>query len=220
MSRIIAGAARGRRLATPDGDQTRPTTDRVREALFSALASWAGGADADPAESLAGLAVLDLYAGSGAVGLEAASRGAAPVWLVESDRKTADLIRRNAAELGLGGSAAAGRRVSVQAAKAETFVAGPPPTAFDVIWADPPYRLESESLDALVAALVEGGWLVRNGLIVLERAKRDPAPQWPAVIDDTWQRRYGETTLYFGQRGEPDEPEPISDHDHAEEASR
>lgn len=208
MSRIIAGAVRGCRLATPDGSNTRPTSDRVREALFSALTSWAGGADADPADSLRGLAFLDLYAGSGAVGLEAASRGAGPVWLVEHDRKTADLIRRNTAELRL--------PATVQAQKVETFLAGAPPQPFDVIWADPPYRLESAVLDDHLRTLVDGGWLVRNGLVVLERAKRDPAPDWPSELDDTWSRRYGETTLYFGQRGDFDfgqrgEPDDAAD---------
>jgi 16S rRNA (guanine966-N2)-methyltransferase len=91
VTRIISGTARGLRLETPRGDRTRPTSDRVREALFSAIESWAG--------SLHGLRVLDLYAGSGAVGLEAWSRGADAVTFVESDRRTADLIRRNARAL-------------------------------------------------------------------------------------------------------------------------
>lgn len=82
MSRIIAGSAKGRRIDTPKGSRTRPTTDRTREALFSALASWFDTADEAPERQLDGVAVLDLYAGSGAVGLEAASRGAHPVVLV------------------------------------------------------------------------------------------------------------------------------------------
>ena len=101
MSRVIAGSAGGRRITMPSGRNTRPTTDRVREAVFSAVAAWAGTADRPPEEALAGLAFCDLYAGSGAVGLEAASRGADPVLLVEQDRGTAQLIRRNAADLGL-----------------------------------------------------------------------------------------------------------------------
>ena len=96
MTRIIGGAAGGRRIATPQGAQTRPTSDRVREALFSALESWAG--------SLHGLRFLDLYAGSGAVGLEAWSRGATDVTLVESDRRTAALVAGNARELGFRGA--------------------------------------------------------------------------------------------------------------------
>src|SRR5215218_7676192 len=92
MTRIISGAAGGRRLATPSGPATRPTTDRVREALFSSIESWCG--------SLQGLRFLDLFAGSGAVGLEAWSRGAGVVTLVESDRRTARLIADNARTLG------------------------------------------------------------------------------------------------------------------------
>src|SRR5215218_8684934 len=92
MTRIISGAAGGRRLATPSGPATRPTTDRVREALFSSIESWCG--------SLQGLRFLDLFAGSGAVGLEAWSRGAGVVTLVEQDRRTASLISANARRLG------------------------------------------------------------------------------------------------------------------------
>src|SRR6187200_3360511 len=91
MSRIIAGSRRGRRIAMPPGDRTRPTSDRVREALFSAIAAWAGRAAEPVEQSLAGLAFCDLYAGSGAVGLEAASRGAYPVLLIERDLRTAQL---------------------------------------------------------------------------------------------------------------------------------
>src|SRR5689334_5905073 len=99
MTRIIAGLAGGRRIVTPSGDATRPTTDRVREALFSAIASWAGRSDRPAGEALRGLSFCDLYAGSGAVGLEAASRGASPVLLVERTARTARLIRQNAARL-------------------------------------------------------------------------------------------------------------------------
>jgi 16S rRNA (guanine966-N2)-methyltransferase len=100
-SRIIAGSRRGQRIAMPSGERTRPTTDRVREALFSAIAAWLG-TSAEPAErSLAGLAFCDLYAGSGAVGLEAASRGASPVLLVERDPRTAQVARGNSEALGL-----------------------------------------------------------------------------------------------------------------------
>ena len=110
MSRIIAGSAKGRRIDTPKGSRTRPTTDRTREALFSALASWFGTADEAPERQLDGVAVLDLFAGSGAVGLEAASRGAGPVVLVESDGSTARLIAANARDLRL--------RADVRAARA------------------------------------------------------------------------------------------------------
>ena len=101
VTRIIAGARGGRRLAMPTGNSTRPTTDRVREALFSTITAWAGRSSASADEALAGLSFADLFAGSGAVGLEAASRGAAPVLLVERSRRTAALAARNAQDLAL-----------------------------------------------------------------------------------------------------------------------
>ena len=121
MTRIIAGAARGRRLKTPHGTATRPTSDRVREALFSALESELG--------TLVGTRFLDLFAGSGAVGLEAKSRGADEVVLVEHDRATAAMIRSNAAELGFDG-------VTVLPTKVERLAAGLTRGPFDVVYAD------------------------------------------------------------------------------------
>lgn len=200
MSRIIAGRARGRRLTMPGHHQTRPTTDRVREALFSALVSWTDGQELGPERALESFSFLDLYAGSGAVGLEAASRGAAPVWLVEADRRTADVARANATELGLD--------ARVQAAKAETFVGGVATQAFDLVWADPPYDLPAEALDAVIALVVDRGWLAPHGLVVLERSSRTPAPRWPDVLGDRWERRYGETTLHFATWTDPTEDTP------------
>lgn len=183
VSRIIAGSAKGRRLATPTHSRTRPTTDRVREALFSALESWFG-----TDLGLHGLSFLDLYAGSGAVGLEAASRGADPVLLVEADRKTAELIRTNARTTGL--------RVEVRTARVEQLV-GAGGREFDVVWLDPPYDVGNDAVGAVIAALTTGGWLAASGLIVLERSSRSPEPVWPASVAQNWSRRYGETTLYF-----------------------
>lgn len=193
MSRIIAGSRGGRRLAVPAGGRTRPTTDRVREALFSALASWAGQAAAEPAAALAGLAFADLYAGSGAVGLEAASRGAAPVLLVEADARTGTVTRRNAGDLGLA--------VQVRVAKVETLARTAPERAYDVVFADPPYELPSPALDTVVDALLEGGWVAPGGLVVLERSRRTPEPRWPAAVVEAWSRSYGETVLHFGGTG-------------------
>lgn len=189
----MAGSRGGRRLETPAGESTRPTTDRVREAMFSALAAWAGTAAERPDEALAGLAFLDLYAGSGAIGLEAASRGAAPVLLVESDARTASLARRNVAALALG--------ATVRATPVETLVRTAAEQAYDVAFADPPYALASERLDAVVADLVAHGWLAPDGLLVLERSRRSPAPTWPAAVVDAWDRSYGETVLHLGQLG-------------------
>ena len=190
MSRIIAGSHRGRRLTMPAGAGTRPTTDRTREALFSALTAWAGRAGTAPEESLAGLAFADLYAGSGAVGLEAASRGAGPVLLVESDKRTAGVAAGNARTLGLA--------ARVLAVRAERWALGPAEQAYDVVFADPPYDLAD--VDALVGALVGNGWLAPDGLVVIERSARSTAPVWPPELGEVWQRRYGETMLWFAQR--------------------
>lgn len=184
MTRIIGGAAGGRRLATPRGASTRPTSDRVREALFSAVESWCG--------SLRGLRFLDLYAGSGAVGLEAWSRGAGVVTLVEQDRRTAVLIARNARTLGF-------PRADVVAAAVATTLHRPPAAPYDVVFSDPPYPLAEDRVAADLAALVEHGWLVPDALVVVERSARSPEPTWPVGIAPTRERRYGETVLWYGR---------------------
>ena len=189
MSRIIAGSRGGRRLTTPPGSRTRPTTDRVREALFSAVAAWAGTADAPAEEALAGLAFADLFAGSGAVGLEAASRGAGPVLLVEADKRTATVTTRNARDLGLAASVRTGR--------VETVVATPSAQAYDVVFLDPPYELAGEVLAEVMTALAEGGWLAADALLVVERSRRTPDLVWPPLVSDTWSRSYGETVLHY-----------------------
>src|SRR4051812_26806788 len=127
MTRIIAGAHGGRRLSAPPGTGTRPTSDRVREALFSALESMT---------DLSGARFADLFAGSGAVGLEALSRGADHTFLVESDGRAARAIRDNIATLRVGPAA---RLVT---GKVTTVLAGPPEGGpFDVVFADPPYAV-------------------------------------------------------------------------------
>ncbi len=190
MSRIIAGSAGGRRIRMPPGAGTRPTTDRVREAVFSAIAAWAGTSAATPEETLSGLGFCDLYAGSGAVGLEAASRGAATVLLVERDRRAVQQIRRNATGLNLS--------VTVQIADVPSLVSRPAPARFDVVFADPPYDQASELVDAQLAALIDHGWASRPGLVILERSRRSTPPNWPVSVPQTWARAYGETTIYFG----------------------
>ncbi|GAA4892870.1 16S rRNA (guanine(966)-N(2))-methyltransferase RsmD [Tessaracoccus lubricantis] len=188
MSRIIAGRAKGRRLDTPKGDTTRPTTDRTREGLFSSLVNWFDTADHDAAEHLHGYSVLDLFAGSGAIGLEAASRGAHPVVLVESDRATAALITANARSIGVS--------ADVRAAKAQTYVDGAT-RSFDLVVMDPPYGVTTEEVERLLAGLADGV-VAERGLVVVERSKRDRAPQWPPAFTETWEKRYGETVLYYG----------------------
>ena len=192
MSRIIAGTRKGHRLQTPPGDRTRPTTDRVREALFSVIASWAGTAGSPSEESLAGLAFLDLYAGSGAVGLEAASRGASPVLLVESDRRTARIIADNARTLKL--------EVQVRTGRVDDVIAQPPPGPYDVIFADPPYEVDSAALSRTLATLLESGWINDEALVIVERSSRTEDLSWPEDPADVWARPYGETTLHFWQR--------------------
>ncbi|HYN30317.1 MAG TPA: 16S rRNA (guanine(966)-N(2))-methyltransferase RsmD [Dermatophilaceae bacterium] len=181
MTRIIAGRAGGRTLRTPPGRGTRPTSDRVREALFSAL---------DARGAVAGARVLDLYAGSGALGLEAASRGAAAVLLVDSDRRAAGVARGNAAALGL-------PAVTVAAAPVATVLAGDPGQGHDLVLADPPYDLPDAELASVLGALADGGWLADGAVVVVERSSRSPQPVWPGALRPERARRYGETTLWW-----------------------
>ncbi|NUT36297.1 MAG: 16S rRNA (guanine(966)-N(2))-methyltransferase RsmD [Hamadaea sp.] len=200
MTRIVAGVFGGRRLTAPSGQQTRPTSDRVREALFSSLESLYGG-------DLRDLRFADLYAGSGAVGLEALSRGASDAVFVESDPRTAKIVRDNIATLGVTA------RTQVLTSKVTTAVAGPPPGgAFDVIFADPPYAVGEDEVAAVLAGLAENGWLAPDAVVVVERSRRSPEPSWVQDITGERSRRYGETTLWYGRavlrRPESGEPAP------------
>lgn len=191
MTRIIGGSAGGRRLQTPRGAATRPTSDRVREALFSAIESWCG--------SLHGLRFLDLYAGSGAVGLEAWSRGAGVVTLVEQDRRTAALIADNARTLGYA-------KADVVAASVHGVLQRPPVAPYDVAFLDPPYPLGEDEVGRDLAELDAQGWLVPGALVVVERSSRSPQPRWPEGFSDQREKRYGETMLWYGHA--PSHPEP------------
>ncbi|HEV2891326.1 MAG TPA: 16S rRNA (guanine(966)-N(2))-methyltransferase RsmD [Frankiaceae bacterium] len=177
--RIVAGAAKGRPLVAPTGRDTRPTSDRAREGLFSTLATLV---------DLDGARVLDLYAGSGAVGLEALSRGAAHAVLVESDLKAANVIRRNVDAVGLPGA-----RVVVD--RVERFLASDGGT-YDVAFLDPPYDTSEEIVARVLAAL-------RAEVVVVERATRGGPVTWPAGVEGVRERRYGEGTLWYGRRVEP-----------------
>lgn len=184
MTRVIAGTAGGRRLRAPAGAATRPTSDRVREALFSALESERG--------TLEGAAFLDVYAGSGAVGIEARSRGAARVVLVEAARPALDAIRANIATLALG-------EVEVLAGKADRVGRGQPPGGpFDVAFFDPPYRESDGALAGVVAAFADHGWLAAGALVVVERDRRS-AWTWPDSLAPLRSRGYGETVLWYGR---------------------
>lgn len=186
MTRIVAGALGGRRITAPPGSRTRPTADRVREALFSTL---------DAMTELTGARFADLYAGSGAVGLEALSRGASHAFFVEFDAKAIRAIRDNLSALGTRS------RATVQSGKVLTVLgATMPDEPFDVVFADPPYDVPPKELTAALAALADGGWLAADAVVVVERATRSGAPSWPAGITQVRGRRYGETTLWYGRR--------------------
>ncbi len=183
MTRIIGGEAGGRRLKTPSGDATRPTSDRVREALFSAVDAALG--------SLSGLRFLDLYAGSGAVGLEARSRGAGVVTLVEHDRRTAKVMRENVASLAMSG-------IEIVVSPTARALAQAPSAPYDVVFLDPPYAMSVTDVEADLRALVDHDWLAHQALVVVERATRDDGPTWPGGLVGDRSRRYGETTLWYG----------------------
>jgi 16S rRNA (guanine966-N2)-methyltransferase len=202
MTRVIAGQAGGRRLAVPPGTTTRPTSDRAREGLFASLLSELGTFD--------GVRVLDLYAGSGAIGLEALSRGAARVLLVESDARAAAVIKANVKALGLAGATVAVDRV-------ERLLARPPAgrqdqvqdqvqdqdqdqDRFDLVIADPPYALADDAVTR-VLTLLQGSWLADGALVVIERATRSGPVDWTPGFLPGKSRRYGEATFWYGWYG-------------------
>jgi 16S rRNA (guanine966-N2)-methyltransferase len=182
--RIVAGLAKGRRLVAP-ASGTRPTSDRAREALFNSLAATL---------RLDGARVLDLYAGTGAVGLEALSRGAAEAVFVETRRAALDALRRNIEAVGLPGATVVARPVG-------TFLAAEPEQPFDLVFADPPYELDNVALDGVLRTLAQRGWLGADGYLVVERAARSGPPPMPeAFITTERERRYGDAVLWYGRR--------------------
>ena len=180
----MGGQARGRHLAVPPRG-TRPTSDRAREALFNTLR-----ADLE----LEGARVLDLFAGSGAVGLEALSRGAAAVVFVESDRRAAAVLADNVATIGLPGAVV--RRLTVESYLGAAGADEP----FDLVFADPPYAVSAGAVANVLRLLVECDWLSPEAVVVVERSCRDPEPLWPGEIKTMKQRRYGEGCLWYGRR--------------------
>lgn len=186
MTRVIAGAAGGRRLAVPPGNGTRPTSDRAREGLFSTWQSLLGG-------PLDGERVLDLYAGSGAVGLEALSRGAGHTLLVESDPRAARTVRENVKNLGLPGA-------EVRAGKAEQVIrAAAPAEPYDLVFLDPPYAVTDDDLREILLTLRTQGWLAARALVTVERSTRGGEFRWPDGFEAIRARRYGEGTFWYGR---------------------
>lgn len=183
MTRIVGGVAGGRRIAVPS-QGTRPTTDRVRESLFNIVTARL---------DLTGLAVLDLYAGSGALGLEALSRGATSALFVESDRRAAAVIERNIATLGLPGAVL--RRGHVAAVSATR-----PAAPVDLVLADPPYDVDTAEVERLLSALAAHGWVRAGSVVVVERAANGPPLSWPDGWDHWAPRVYGDTRLELAER--------------------
>ncbi len=179
--RVIAGVAKGRRLAGPKGDATRPMTDRAKEALFSSIGA-----------RVAGAAVLDLYAGTGSLGLEALSRGAAAATFVERDRGALASLRRNVEAVGLGGTVVAGDVGAMLAAEC-----GP----FDLAFVDPPYAVSLASLADVLRLLDHR--LAPGATIVVHRRAGQPAPEVPSSWETAAERRYGDSVLYRYEKGLP-----------------
>lgn len=183
MSRIIAGELGGRRIRTPEGRLTRPTSDRTREALFASL---------EATHDLHAGPFLDLYAGSGAVGLEAVSRGAPSAVLVEAGRAPAAIIEANIRELKVGD------RVRLLTGRVETELPRLAGLRAATLFADPPYGDDGDALAALLGEIVEAGALDPDALVVVERDRRS-SWSWPEQIEPLRDRRYGETVLWYGR---------------------
>jgi 16S rRNA (guanine966-N2)-methyltransferase len=181
VTRLISGVAGGRRLKVPRAG-VRPTGDRAREGLFNSLGSLL---------DLDGVRVLDLYAGSGALGLEALSRGAAEAVFVESGGGVLPVLRDNIAAVGLGGVVLAGSVPAV--------VAGAAPAGFDLVVADPPYAAPAQEVLGVLGALVGNGWLTPDAVVVVERSSREQPWEWPTPLIGVRDRRYGEAVLRYGR---------------------
>ncbi len=182
--RIVAGSARGRRLEDP-ATVTRPTSDRAREGLFSTLEHLLG--------TLNQRKVLDLYAGTGAIGLEAASRGARQVDLVESDPKAIQVCRENLANLGFA-------TVKVHAVRVEKWLSTPNQnTPYDLVVLDPPYSNSNESVEAVLADLLDG-WLIDGAVVAVERDAKAPQFDWPTGLTGVRDRRYGHAMVRYATK--------------------
>lgn len=203
VTRIVAGSLGGRRLQVPQRG-TRPTSERVREAVFNSLEAML---------DLDGARVLDLYGGSGAMGLEALSRGAEHALFIESDRRAADTLRGNIRSLGQQRSAA------VAVVKAESALAAPADAPYDAVLADPPYALTGAHLREVLEGLVTGGWVAPGSIVVMEQSTRGEPWEWPEPLRQTRLRRYGETVVYWAVH-DPVEVEDGTDGEDPAEAGK
>lgn len=181
MTRIIAGAAGGRTIGVPPSG-TRPTSDRVREAIFSRVESWA---------DILGARVLDLFAGSGALGLEAASRGAAVIDLVDNSDKAVAVMTKNIAAVQ---SSVPNATMKAHRVSTTTFLESSV-AEWDIVFLDPPYDLGNAILERTLELLVPR--LAQDALVAVERSARDPEPTWPTGYDVLTPKTYGETTVYW-----------------------
>jgi len=188
MTRIIAGYAGSLTLLVPKSG-TRPTSDRVREAIFSAL---------EAADAIEGARVLDLYAGSGALGLEAASRGASVVALVERDPAAAAICRKNAATVRSRAPEGAEPRIEVAAQAVGSWLSSAVGTSWDLVLVDPPYDLSEPDLAAVLVALEP--LISADATVVLERSSRSPGPTLPDGLVIARTRAYGETVVHLLRR--------------------
>lgn len=179
--RVIAGSAGGLTLVAPKGGAARPTTDRVKESLFAALGP----------DRIVDASVLDLYAGSGALAIEALSRGAARAVLVERDHTAVTAIRRNLATTRLR------EQARVQDSTVATFLNGKPPAErpFDLVLADPPYAATAPELGRALGGLDRTGWLAESAAVVVERSSEAAPVPAPESWETTWERAYGDTLV-------------------------
>ena len=198
MTRIVSGFAGSLNLAVPRSG-TRPTSDRVREAIFSSLEAM---------DAIRGMNVLDLYAGSGALALEAVSRGAASAVLVEQNSQAAGVCRANtAAVLKAADRARAGIRirVDVRQSSVRAFLGQSAAGRFDLVFLDPPYDVSDGELAAVLSVLVPH--LSEDAVVVVERSTRSPEPEWPPPLEPLRSKSYGETAVWFAQPEAPSHPE-------------